>query len=73
MVTVLPVTSLYAGLHAVVYAVLSFRVALCRGKAIEQKKSAESLPDFKPKNAVSVPSTLTFARQWNGFVTRRDV
>lgn len=64
MVAVLPVTSLYAGIHAAFFAVLSLRVAMFRGSAMKEGKQAESMPEFKLCNSVS--HALAYAREKQG-------
>jgi hypothetical protein len=62
MAAVLPVTSLYAGIHAAFYAILSLRVAMSRGQAMKEKKPAEQFEDFKHKSSVSSPGPGDLAK-----------
>ena len=52
MMAVLPVTALYAGLHTVVYGVLSLRVGLGRAAAMKDKTEAETNDLWQRKNRV---------------------
>jgi hypothetical protein len=53
MAFVLPVTSLFLGVHAVVFAFLSLRVGLFRAGKVPTGKDAETFPGFKNISSVS--------------------
>jgi hypothetical protein len=51
MAIVLPITSLFLGLHSLFFAVVSFRMAIYRGNNMK-KTNYEQTSEFKHRNAV---------------------
>ena len=54
MAVVLPVTSLFLGIHAIYFAVISFRVGIYRGQNMQKNKNYEQAEEFKHRNAVGI-------------------
>ena len=58
IVAVVPITALYLGLHTIVYAILSFKVAIGRGAAMNEKRKPEDDPKWQRSNAVCLALSL---------------
>lgn len=65
MAIALPVTSLYFGIHAVVFGLLSLRVGLFRNSVLSKGKPAEEYPEFKAMSAVRPLSLYTKKKLWS--------